>query len=101
VPVSTEYRLRIYEVKQGELAAWIDEWSRLIRPLRKRFGFDVLGAWWSEESSAFVWLLGYEGADGYEAADSAYYASPDRAAIDPDPARHLASARELRVTPVG
>jgi hypothetical protein len=95
-----EYRLRIYEVKEGEMPAWIDEWSRLIRPLREKLGFRVLGAWASEESNTFVWLLGHDGPEGYEAADAAYYASPERAAVDPDPARHLASTRQLHVTPV-
>ena len=96
-----EYRLRIYEVKQGEMSAWIEEWSRLIRPLREQLGFRVVGAWASEEASTFVWLLGYDGPDGYEAADAAYYASPERAAVSPDPARHLASTRQLEVKPVG
>jgi hypothetical protein len=95
-----QYRLRIYEVKPREMTAWIDEWHRLIRPLRERLGFRVLGAWASEESNIFVWLLGYDGAGGYEAADAAYYASPERAALDPDPARHLSSTRQLDVTPV-
>jgi NIPSNAP len=96
-----EYRLRIYEVKEGEMREWIDEWSRLIRPLRQKLGFRVLGAWASEESNTFVWLLGHDGPESYEAADAAYYAAPDRAAIEPDPARHLASTRQLRVEPVG
>jgi hypothetical protein len=96
-----EYRLRIYGVKQGQMAAWIDEWSRLIRPLREQLGFRVLGAWASEESSTFVWLLGYDGPDGYETADAAYYSSPERAAVDPDPARHLVSTQQLEVKPVG
>jgi hypothetical protein len=95
-----EYRLRIYEVKQGEMSSWIDEWSRLIRPLRERLGFQVIGAWASEESNTFVWLLGYDGAGGYDAADAAYYASPERKTIAPDPARHLAATRQLEVTPV-
>jgi hypothetical protein len=96
-----EYRLRIYEVKPGEMAAWIDEWSRAIRPLREKLGFQIVGAWASEESSTFVWLLGYDGPDDYETADAAYYGSPDRAAMDPDPARHLASTQELTVKSVG
>ncbi len=96
-----EYRLRIYGVKQGQMAAWVDEWSRLIRPLREQLGFRVLGAWASEESSTFVWLLGYDGPDGYETADAAYYSSPERAAADPDPARHLVSTQQLEVKPVG
>jgi hypothetical protein len=96
-----DLRLRIYQVKQGQMSAWIDEWSRLIRPLREQLGFRVLGAWTDEESSTFVWLLGYDGPDGYDNADAAYYASPERAAVEPDPARHLASTRQLKVTPVG
>jgi hypothetical protein len=96
-----EYRLRIYEVKRGELQAWIDEWRRLIRPLREELGFRVVGAWVDAETSTFVWLLGYDGEGGYEAADAAYYASPERSAIDPDPARHLESTRQLKVEPVG
>jgi NIPSNAP len=95
-----EYRLRIYEVKQGEMSAWVDEWSRLIRPLREKLGFQILGAWASEESNTFVWLLGYDGPGGYDDADLAYYSSPERAAIDPDPARHLAATQQLDVTPV-
>jgi NIPSNAP len=95
-----EYRLRIYEVKQGEMSAWVNEWSRLVRPLREKFGFHVLGAWASEESNTFVWLLGHDGPSGYDDADRAYYASPERAALDPDPARHLAATRQLDVTPV-
>jgi hypothetical protein len=96
-----EYRLRIYEVKPGEMSAWIDEWSGLVRPLRESFGFRVLGAWASEEANTFVWLLSYDGPGGYDAADAAYYASPERAALDPDPARHLDATRQLEVTPVG
>ena len=95
-----EYRLRIYEVRPGEMSAWIDEWSRLVRPLREGFRFRVLGAWASEESDTFVWLLGYDGPGDYDTADAAYYASPERAALDPDPARHLAATRQLEVTPV-
>jgi hypothetical protein len=95
-----EYRLRIYTVKAGEMSAWIDEWSRLVRPLREKLGFTILGAWAGEETDTFVWLLGYDGPEGYEASDAAYYASPERAALDPDPARHLASTRQLEVEPI-
>ena len=96
-----ELRLRIYEVKQGEMLSWVEEWSRLIRPLREQLGFRVLGAWADEQSCTFIWLLGYDGPDGYDNADAAYYASPERAAVEPDPARHLVSTRQLKVTPVG
>ena len=89
--------LRIYTIRPGELEDWIAEWRTSVLPLRRRLGFDVLGAWVSEEESTFTWLLGYDGPGGIEAANEAYYASPERAALDPDPARHIAEARQLPV----
>lgn len=89
--------LRIYTIKPGELDDWIEEWRAHVLPLRLRLGFTVLGAWVSEEESTFTWLLGYDGPDGLEAANAAYYHSPERAALDPDPARHIAEARQLAV----
>jgi hypothetical protein len=92
-----ELVLRIYTIKPGELDDWVDEWREHVLPLRRRCGFEVLGAWVSDEASTFTWLLGYDGPDGLEAANAAYYDSPERAALDPDPARHIAEARQLPV----
>ena len=92
-----ELVLRIYTIEPGELDDWIDEWREHVLPLRRRLGFEVLGAWVSDQESTFTWLLGYEGPDGIEAANAAYYDSPERAALDPDPARHIAEARQLSV----
>lgn len=92
-----ELVLRIYAIKPGELDDWLDEWREHVLPLRRRLGFEVLGAWVSEHESTFTWLLGYDGKDGIEAANTAYYESPERAALDPDPARHIAEARQLSV----
>jgi hypothetical protein len=49
----------------------------------------VLGAWAVEETDEFVWVIAYDGPGTFEEADAAYYASPERVALDPDPARHL------------
>lgn len=80
--------MRIYEVKPGELDAWIEEWTREVVPLRRAGGFEVVGAWHGAEDDSFVWILGHDG--DFAAADAAYYESPERRALDPDPARHLA-----------
>jgi hypothetical protein len=80
--------LRVYTVRPGAMDAWVAEWSKLICPLRRRFGFDISAAWVVEGEDRFVWLLEYSGAD-YEAANRAYYASPERQAVDPEPTRHL------------
>lgn len=96
-----ELLLRIYTIEPGEMAAWVQEWREHILPMRRRLGFTVLGAWVSDEADTFVWLLGYDGPGTIEAANAAYYESPERAALEPDPARHIAEARQLGVRELG
>ena len=79
----------MYRVRTGELDRWVEEWRATVRPLREAMGFQVLGPWVGEDD-LFVWLIGHE---DLEAADAAYYASPERAALDPDPARLLADVQ--------
>jgi hypothetical protein len=85
-----EWQLRIYEIEHGALDLWIEEWREHVAPLRRRLGFRVLGPW--VDGDSFVWLIGYDGEDGFAAADARYYDSPERRSLDPDPARHIASA---------
>jgi hypothetical protein len=68
---------------------WVDEFRAHVRPLRESLGFTVLGPWVGEDDR-FVWLVGH---DDLETADAAYYASPERTALDPDPARLLAEVQ--------
>jgi hypothetical protein len=82
-------QLRRYRVADGRLRDWLEEWGGRVRPLREAHGFKVLGAWAVEETDEFVWVIAYDGPGTFEEADAAYYASPERVALDPDPARHL------------
>jgi NIPSNAP len=86
-------QLRRYRVAAGRLEAWLDEWSAKVRPLREAHGFQVLGAWAVEETDEFVWVIAHDGPGTFEEADAAYHASPERAALQPDPARHLVETR--------
>ena len=94
-----DWQLRIYEIEPAHVETWIDEWREHVAPLRRRHGFSVLGPWL--DGATFVWLLGYEGADGFAAADSRYYDSAERRSVEPDPARHILSSqtRMLREVP--
>jgi hypothetical protein len=83
------HQLRIYTIKQGEMPDWIGEWKSVIVPLRKQFGFEVVDAWTADESELFIWILRYDGPKSWEEADAEYYNSPERKALDPDPARHI------------
>ncbi len=58
-------------------------------PLRRKFGFRVEGAWVDEFTNRFLRVLSYDGPDGFEARDRAYYASADREALKSDPAIHI------------
>jgi len=86
-------QLRRYTIVAGGMRQWVAEWGARIRPLRQRHGFTVLGAWVVRGTDEFVWLLGYDGPSPWQDADAAYYASPERTALAPDPARLVAGMR--------
>jgi NIPSNAP len=88
-------QVRVYRVKPGELEAFVEEWRQRVVPLRRRFGFEIVAAWASEEDDTFVWVLRHSG--DFAAADRS---SPERAALDPDPARHIAEPHTFVARPV-
>ncbi|HEV7133195.1 MAG TPA: NIPSNAP family protein [Gaiellaceae bacterium] len=88
-----QWQLRMYQAKEGALDAFVAEWREHVLPLRRAKGFEVVGPWLAEDGR-FVWLVGAEDLD---AQDAAYYASPERAAVSPDPARHIESAQTMRL----
>jgi hypothetical protein len=97
------WQLREYAIKPGEMEAGIDEWRRHVVPLRRKYGFEVVGAWKVQGTNRFVWILRYDGPKPWREADADYYGSPERTAINPDPARHLAEtkARLMDEVPAG
>lgn len=93
-----EYMLRDYRVKPGEMEDFVSEWKTKIVPLRKKLGFEVVGAW-TVGDGRFVWILGYQGKSGdFEEANERYYSSKERKAMKPDPARHLAEIKHWMMT---
>ena len=64
-------------------------------------GFEIPGAWMVTEEQRFIWLLRHPaGWEAFDAADQAYFASPERASFDPDPARLIQEQRNSRLTDV-
>lgn len=94
-----KHQLRMYTIKQGEMKAWIEEWSTHIVPLRRRYGFEVVGAWTVDGDDRFVWIIRHAGAKSWADADAEYYGSPERKAVTPDPARHVESQEHWLMTP--
>jgi hypothetical protein len=92
-------QLRHYRIQPGQGEQFAAEWRDQVAPLRERFGFRVSG-WLVEASDDFVWMLEHDDRGAFDAADAAYYASAERQALDPDPARLIAEARADWVTKV-
>ncbi len=91
------YQLRDYRISAGSMERFIDAWTAGVVPLRERFGFRFFEVWASPETGRFVWIIGH---DDFEQADEAYYRSPERSALDPDPAQWIEQACEEFVTRV-
>ncbi len=94
-------QLRDYRIRAGDLDTFVTEWTAYLAPLRRAIGFDIPAAWIVPGEDRFLWLLEHPGGwDAFEAADAAYFASPKRGAIDPDPARLIEEQRNVRLTEV-
>lgn len=93
-------QLRDYTIKPGELAHFAELWATKVRPLRKARGFVVEGAWKIPTEDRFVWIVSHDGPEGWEAANRAYYESPERTTMDPDPATLILSQRITFIDPV-
>jgi len=78
------------------LAAW---WKG-VYPLRLRMGYTIQGPWVIRERNEFLWILSDDGPESWEEKERAYYGSPARAAVDPDPAQYIAHNDHWFVTPL-
>jgi len=86
-----QWQLNTYRTGDGSLGEFAREWQERVLPLRRAKGFEVLGPWTTSER--FLWLAGH---DDLPAAEEEYCASPERAALHPDPARLIEDAESVR-----
>lgn len=92
-------QLRIYTINRGALQQFSAEWAAMIKPLRLKLGFKIGGAWTIESTSQFVWIMSYDGPEPWETLDQAYFQSPERHAMNPDPARLIARMEHFFMEP--
>lgn len=93
--------LRDYVIAAGHLDDFVAAWLDGVVPLRKRFGFRIEAAWTVPSERRFVWILAHDAPeDEWEAFNKAYYASSERAALDPDPAQWVEESRQAFVQPI-
>ena len=94
-----ETQLRVYRIAEGHLDDFVSAWLDGILPLRRAFGFEV-DAWRQVGDDRFVWLVRYDGPGTFADADARYYASPERLALDPDPAHWIVGNETYDLTEV-
>ena len=92
-------QLRRYRILPTRGEQFATEWRERVVPLREQYGFRVRG-WLVEGGDEFVWLLEHDDRESFDAADAAYYASPERGAMQADPARLVADVRNDWVTTI-
>ena len=86
-------QLRMYTIQEGRLQEFVEAWQKGVYPLRLAMGFTIDGAWACEERQEFMWVLSYDGPLNWDDANDAYYSSPERAALRPDPAELITQIR--------
>jgi hypothetical protein len=96
---SPALQLRIYGIEPGRLDDFVAAWTAGVLPLRRRFGFDIT-AWTVPGEDTLVWLLSYTGPGTFAEADKLYYASPERAALQPDPAEWIVKNETRWLQPI-
>src|SRR3989442_14350070 len=94
------WQLRSYTIDGGKPGDFAQAWRRGAYPRGVKRGFQIPAAWTIRETNQFVWIVGYDGPESFDAKDSAYYASAERAALQPDPRPWIARAEKWFVTPV-
>jgi hypothetical protein len=91
---------RTYQVRPGVMDEFVALFRDHLVPLREAYGYQVLGAWNDADSGTFVWVVGHEAPDGWDAAEKAYYDAPERAELPANPSDYLESSQTQLLQPV-
>jgi len=91
--------IRIYTINKGQMDAFVKAWQKGVYPLRTKFGFKIENAWIIKEKNKFIWVISYDGPEGFVAKDSAYYASQQRQILSPDPSQYVADRENYYLQP--
>lgn len=85
-------QVRIFTINRGKMNEFVSAWQKGVYPLRIKYGFTIEKAWVVREKNKFIWILSYDGPEGFEAKDSAYYASQARITLQPNPVDYIADS---------
>ena len=93
-----EYQIRRYKIVADGMNEFVELFNHQLVSLRERFGFRLESSWRLDETHEFMWIVSHDGAEGFETADAAYYSSPDRDAVTPNPMDFIEEATTSMAT---
>ena len=93
-------QLRITTIDRGALQTFAAEWKQTIKPLREKIGVAIPDAWTVPTTNPFIWRMQYDGPQSWGSLDKAHFDHPERHAMDPDPARHIARMENVFIDKV-
>jgi hypothetical protein len=79
------FQVRIYTINKGKLNEFVKAWNKGVVPLRLRHGFKIGGAWTVKD---------------WHTKQEVYYNSPERKALDLDPAQYIARVQEYFISSI-
>lgn len=96
---SRAVQVRLYTIDKGRLDDFARAWQAGVYPLRRQLGYQIPFAAKIPSTNQFIWLLSYDGPESFDQKEAAYYASPQRKQLSPDPAQWIARPEQWMVTP--
>jgi hypothetical protein len=93
-------QIRIYTINRGKMDEFVRVWKEGVAPIRRKIGFEILGAWVNGETNQFIWVIGYDGPEEWALKDQEYFHSPERKNLSPDPASLIARTEQYFLEPV-
>jgi len=92
-------QLRIYTIVPDTAEEWVRLFHAHIVPLRRQYGFSVDASYLSDDRTRFCWVASHDCPDGWEAAEAAYYASPERSSLPFDTSAYITGHDVTMVQP--
>ena len=76
------HQLRIYQIKKGKMAEWLEFFRDTLLPLHDRVNLPVIAAWRNvDQENEFIWIRSFKSVDTIEEQEKAFFSQPDRIAL--------------------
>ena len=92
-------QLRIYTLVPESAEEFVAHFRRELVPLRERYGFSLDACYLAEDRTRFTWVTSHDCPDGWDAAEQAYYSSPERTTISFTPGDYILAHDVSMVAP--